>query len=73
MKLDEKFQESANKLKTVLKFSNVFSEDYYRFKILGKEVNGQRFPDLSDIEVSKIKIDIDRLKKTINGFEKHFK
>jgi len=73
MKLDNKFQESANHLKTLVKFNNVFSEDYYRFKLLGKEVNGQRFPDLSDLEISKIKLDIERLKKGISQFEKQLK
>lgn len=73
MKLSEKFQASANQLKEVVKFNNVFSEDYYRFKLMGKIVNGQRFPDLSEIEIEKIKKDVKILKSKVNDFESQFK
>ena len=73
MKLSEKFQASANQLKEVVKFNNVFSEDYYRFKLMGKIVNGQRFPDLSESEIEKIKKDVKVLKSKVNDFESQFK
>ena len=73
MKLSENFQTSANQLKEVVKFNNVFSEDYYRFKLMGKIVNGQRFPDLSESEVLKIKQDLKILKTKVNDFENQFK